>query len=359
MEKYFSKFLSINLPDGTKKQLRFRGKTEKEATEKMLRAKIEHEKGLLILNSKTLFNKWVDEWLEVYKKPKQGAHTYKMTKSIMQNVFVSEIGNMKIEEIKTSHLQKCLNKRSDKSQSNINKAYTAIKDCFDKAEINGLIQRNVIKGIEKPRGTKGQRRALTPAERQIFFKVVPKHNFGFFYAIMLGCGLRPGEVRALTWNEIQSDCIHVKSAIKKDTKEIGVPKSKAGIRIIPTPDWLQKIIATQQIRNVGFVFGGTAPISEKRLTKAWHSFHRLMDIEGGAKTYRNEVIVHSPIVGQDLTPYYLRHTYATNLAENGIDIKTAQYLLGHSDISMTAQIYTHVTPKMLDAAKEKIKNFPQ
>ena len=46
--------------------------------------------------------------------------------------------------------------------------------------------------------------------------------------------------------------------------------------------------------------------------------------------------------------------YASRLAEAGVDIKTAQYLLGHSDIKMTVQIYTHVTPKMLESAREKI-----
>jgi site-specific recombinase XerD len=79
---------------------------------------------------------------------------------------------------------------------------------------------------------------------------------------------------------------------------------------------------------------------------------RIMDIKAGAKTYRNKIIVHA--IKQDLIPYFLRHTYATQLAEKGVDIKTAQYLLGHSNIAMTANIYTHVTQKMIDQAREKI-----
>ena len=93
-------------------------------------------------------------------------------------------------------------------------------------------------------------------------------------------------------------------------------------------------------------------MSKQRYLDAWHSFMREMDIAAGAKTYRNKIIIHA--IDQDLIPYRLRHTYATNLAELGVDLKTAPYLLGHSDISVTANINTHVTNKMIDSAKEKI-----
>ena len=81
---------------------------------------------------------------------------------------------------------------------------------------------------------------------------------------------------------------------------------------------------------------------------------REWDIAAGAELYRNQVIKH--MIDQEITPYYLRHTYATELAENSVDIKTAQYLLGHSDIKMTAEIYTHVTEKMIETARAKINS---
>ena len=64
--------------------------------------------------------------------------------------------------------------------------------------------------------------------------------------------------------------------------------------------------------------------------------------------------MHSPVIGEDLKPYNLRHTYATELAEKGVPLKTAQYLLGHADIRITANIYTHITEKMIEEAREKI-----
>ena len=79
---------------------------------------------------------------------------------------------------------------------------------------------------------------------------------------------------------------------------------------------------------------------------------RDMDIEAGAETYRNKIIVHA--LPQDLTPYNLRHTFATEMAEKGMPMKTLQYLMGHSDIRVTANIYTHISPKMIADARDKM-----
>lgn len=73
-------------------------------------------------------------------------------------------------------------------------------------------------------------------------------------------------------------------------------------------------------------------------------------IGDSAKLKRNKHVVKA--LDMSLTPYYLRHTYCTNLAEAGVPLRTAMALMGHSDIKMTARIYTHVTDKMLgDAIK--------
>ena len=67
--------------------------------------------------------------------------------------------------------------------------------------------------------------------------------------------------------------------------------------------------------------------------------------------YRNQLIAPYPLA-DDFVPYNLRHTYCTDLQKKGIDIRTAQYLMGHSDISLTANIYTHAdNSTILEAAR--------
>jgi site-specific recombinase XerD len=56
------------------------------------------------------------------------------------------------------------------------------------------------------------------------------------------------------------------------------------------------------------------------------------------------------VVAPDLVPYCLRHTYCTDLQAKGVKLKTASYLMGHANISITADIYTHITDEALDEA---------
>lgn len=94
-------------------------------------------------------------------------------------------------------------------------------------------------------------------------------------------------------------------------------------------------------------------LTQTNVRRLWHSFKRDLDIALGAELYRNKIIVHG--LDQAVTPYFLRHTYCTSLFEIGIDLKTAQYLMGHASIKTTANIYTHFTERSLYKAGKTIR----
>lgn len=354
---YYSKSFFIDLPDGTKKQIKIRGKSPEEVHEKFLRKKIEAEQGVLIINSNTLFKKWVENWLETYKAPKVNSTTLKNCKGILDKYFVSKLGHMKISDIKLMHIQRCINEMEGMSQSRINKAYDYICSCFQKAWENELVHRSPCIGLEKPTAKiKEDRRALTAEERRIFLQAIEQHHRGAFFGIMYACGLRPAEARALTWFNINMSekTVTITQAVQGGSNNIKEPKTAAGHRTIPIPDWFLPHLQALPKTSL-YVFpsrDSNKPMTEHRYTQSWQSFLREMDLIAGAQTYRNQIIIHR--IAQDLTPYNLRHTYATMLAEKGVDIKTAQYLLGHGDIRVTMNIYTHVSEKMITDAKEKI-----
>ena len=81
-----------------------------------------------------------------------------------------------------------------------------------------------------------------------------------------------------------------------------------------------------------------------------------MNISMGAKTYRNELI--PPLqLAEDFTPYCLRHTYCTDLCRASIDVRAAQKLMGHANISITSDIYTHVDKGEILKAAEKLQLY--
>ena len=87
----------------------------------------------------------------------------------------------------------------------------------------------------------------------------------------------------------------------------------------------------------------------------WNNFKRALDIQMGAKVYRNKIV--QSVVAEDLVAYCLRHTYCTDLQRAGVPINVAKYLMGHSDISVTSKIYTSMTPDVIDRAKESMDDF--
>lgn len=360
-DKYKRASLTVTLGDGTKKTLRFTGKTQKEADKKKAKAKAEYEAGLLIINSKTTVQRWYQEWLEVYKKPKVQDCTIKEIEGIMRRVYLPYIGNVKLCDLRAVHLQKCINMVAGKSDSYISKCHIYISEMLKQAP-EGTLKFNPLKGLEKPFAKKNiPRRPLTIQEREIFLKTLKTHPKGAFFGIMYACGLRPQEARALSilCVNIEKAEIKITRAVESGTnREIKGPKSESGNRIIPIPSWYIPILteALQEAvkKNSAYVFSNRNGeiIGINNLYRAWHSFLRAMDICAGAETSRNKIIIHA--IDQNITPYYLRHTYCTELAEKGVDLKTAQYLMGHSDIRITAGIYTHVTDSMLEVAREKI-----
>ena len=116
-------------------------------------------------------------------------------------------------------------------------------------------------------------------------------------------------------------------------------KTAAGARYVPIPAELQKQLDMKS-RYFFHVENGRM-LSMTKMRRMWHSFQRACDIAAGAELYRNAIIKHA--FDPAITPHYLRHTYCSNLRRQGVDLKTAQYLMGHADISTTANIYSHVT----------------
>lgn len=360
---YLRSSIMVKLPDGTQKQVSVYAKSEKELRKKMREKEKEYEEKL-ISHKYTTFQRWADKWLETYKLNHVSKKTYYDQKSMLKRCFTDTLGGTPLEEITSIHIQDCLNNymHIGKSQSRINKAYQLINAIFEKAIDLRMLNYNPCRGVTKPKGTAGSRRALTDEEIAVFKEVASTHPKGPLFALILGCGLRPGELRALKWAnvDIKKQTIDVIAAIEAGTNnKIKPPKSASGIRTVPIPDWCIPYVERMYFDkdDSGFVFHNTRrqPYTNNLYKRAWKSVMRHMQIAAGAESYRNELI--SFPVDQSITPYYLRHTYATKLAEAGVDIKTAQYLLGHSDIKMTANIYTHVTAGLIKMAKDKINEY--
>ena len=119
-------------------------------------------------------------------------------------------------------------------------------------------------------------------------------------------------------------------------------KTENSDRIVPIPDDLYAMIKDTK------PFDYISPNQAGRMHNA-SSYKRIvsrlkrdMNLQMGCRTYRNQLIPPFPL-RESFVPYDLRHTYCTDLARKGVDVRVAQKLMGHANISITADIYTNFT----------------
>ena len=310
-----------------------RGRTEQEAIEKTVRLKEKLGRDEVVIESSMRVRDWIDICIDTYKTNLQPA-TLKKYKSRMRTCVTEPLGNYALKSVKPIQCQLALNRQAGKSKWYINQTYQMMNFIFEKAVENKLISSNPAKNIVRPAGTKSTHRALTKTEQAVFLTAAKDHIHGLLFLLMYGCGCRPSEAAAVEGRDLTLKegrlYLHIRGT-----------KSKAADRYVPVPPEVRALLPDHPDPFTPLCTTSNGnKICERQIRRAWHSMEREMNILMGCRLYRNQLVPPYPLA-DDLTPYCLRHTYCTNLRDMGIDIRTAQYLMGHSDIKMTANIYTH------------------
>lgn len=289
---------------------------------------------------------WALECVETYKV-KQSDITRQKYLEKMESGILKHIGDMRLVDVTPMNCQKIVNLQADKSQSTINTTYQQLQFIFKMARVNRLIPYDPAEHIQKPKGYHSPRRALTPSETRVFLKVIPQHHLGLFYALMYYAGCRPSEAAAVEGRDVMQ---------RGDTWYLHIrgTKTKAADRYVPiVPELMAFIPKKREPFELLCKSQAGTKLNKESMRRGWAHLERLMNIEMGARVYRNELKPPLPLA-PDLSAYCLRHTFCTNLQKQGVDIRTAQYLMGHADIKMTANIYTHVDFEIIDNAAQKM-----
>lgn len=284
----------------------------------------------------------VEEWtwkaVNVYK----AGMTYEVRKlydTKLRHYVLQYIGDYRLKDVRPIQCQQVLNKITGYGVATINDVYQMIRFIFRTAYENHLIPLNPALSLVKPNGKpKQKRRAITDEEERALLKAVQCFDNGDMYLFMLFCGCRPKEARNLmhedfSLNSKGQSLLHIRGT-KTDNAD----------RYVPCPPNLYEKYSS----GSGFLFttSGGKTYTDDYVKKVNNRLYREMDIALGAKLYRNQIIESK--LAEDFSPYCLRHTFCTNLAKRGIDIRIAQKLMGHSDIQMTANIYTHIKTEEID-----------
>lgn len=335
-------------------------KSQREADKKAAAKLAELEAGRVILSPSTLVSAYAAEWLKTYQEPSVSAATYRAQLSLVERLIVPAVGHLRLREVRPIQLQKIINQQKGKSKNYYVKLRNLMKAIFAQAVRDKLLTDNPAQSLELPASQDGTHRSLTDTERCAVLFVADWHSFGLFVQTCLWCGLRPQEAAALRYEDVDqiNHRLHVRRALKADGS-IGETKSASGVRVVPVPSQLW-IRLSRRLQN-GYIFRDTRGdrMTKTSIRNAWRAFAQIVDIALGATTGRNQrrVTVVDSVIAPDLSLYCMRHTYCTDLQAAGVPINVARDLMGHSDISLTAKIYTHMRDDIMDDAAEKIEAF--
>jgi integrase len=331
-----------------------------EAHRKSALKKIALENGDIGTSCNMTVSSWANDWFETYKEHSVGHGQYLNYKTIIDSIIIPAIGNKRLKDVNDTDLQRIINSKAGCSKSYLTKIRYTLHGIFKRAKKSRLIPFNPADDLELPLSTDGTYRSITDFERVSILAFCPLHYAGLWIKTLLFCGLRPAETRALDWRHIDFNYrrINIVVSMKADTTIIDSPKSAAGVRSVPVPDSLLADFAA--VKRDPFLPVFLQPTTGRRHTDTsmrclWLNFKRELDIFLGASLYRNQIVISK--LAPDLVPYCLRHTYGTDLQNAGVPINVAKYLMGHSDIGTTANIYTDTSDKVINAAAVSINEY--
>ena len=219
---------------------------------------------------------------------------------------------------------------------------------FKYAVVEEIITDNPCSYITVPKGHGSKkRRAPTSAEIDVIKKSIGVEHksfpVGVLAVFLLYTGCRKGEALALTFGDIdrESKKLRITKSVYYESNEphLKTPKTEAGNREIVIPDYVIALLPNGKKSDLLFCRERGKLMKKDFFDKAWHHWQKE--------------------TGLDLTAHQLRHGYATLLHEADIDVKDAQFLLGHADASTTQNIYIEVSARRQNAVADKINGYLQ
>jgi len=346
----------FRLDDGKKKQL-YR-KTEKEAHVALRKALHEKEQGTLATGPQQAIKGYLEHWLEqVYRPTARNVGTYNLYRTIVYNHLIPLLGHIRLQKLTPQQVQAfyALKIKEGLSPNRVRTFHAVLHKALDNAVKWGLIGKNVCDLVTAPSQVRREIQPLTQEQAKCLLQVVHEHRLEALLTLALVTGMRKGELLGLHWQDIDfnTGSLQVKRTVSRVGKfglVVSEPKSARSRRKIVLPTFVLEILEQH---------------------RAYQKILRLQAIP----LWKEGDIVFSNIYGGYVEPanlhehfkhilkkaglpnirfHDLRHSAATILLEMGVHPKVVQELLGHSTISTTIDIYSHVLPSMQQEAANKL-----
>ena len=342
----------------------FYGKTRKEVQEKLKVALREQQQGTLVTAPRQTLARFLTDWLENSQKQSVRPRTYERYEELVRLHIAPALGRYELQKLSAQHLQAFYAKKSEEglSATTINHFHNVLHKALDTAMKWNLVARNVCDLVSPPRRKQFEVHPLTLEQVHKLLSVVEGHGMEALFKLALATGLRRGEMMGLKWLDINFDAgvLQVRRILSR------VPSKMPGKGYVEAEPKTQK--SRRSIVIAPFALEALKQHRERQLEAklqagtAWqeHDYVFCTSIGTHLNPTRDMLDQLKALLKKaglpDIRFHDLRHSAATLLLSVGVHPKVVQEVLGHSQISITMDVYSHVLPGMQQDAMSRLND---
>lgn len=303
------------------------------------------------------FGTWLDRWYQTECKPSIQAKTQADYENRIYQHIIPELGHIPLAKLTPGDLQQFYIRlkqggrllRTEEygpglSDRMVKSCHVTCRVALDRAVARGLLLKNPALACKAPATHPQEMQVLTQDEMQRLLIQAKENDCYELLLLELSTGLRRGELLALQWDDLdfRTGELRIERQVQrvKGALTITQPKTKASSRSIILPAPILKILKSYR-QNINSRWMFPSPKKE--------------DSPLDPAAVRKKLAIVLERAGCKHVRFHdLRHTFATNALEHGMDIKTLSAIIGHVSSATTLNVYAHVTDEMRQSAAAKI-----
>jgi integrase len=333
------------------------GKTKTETRAKLAKAKAEADIGLAFDAGTVNVSEYLKRWLEDSKDTVR-PRTWERYEQNSRVHIVPALGSVRLKALTPAHLRGLYRRKLEAGLAprTVNYIHQTLHKALRQAVADGLVPRNVAVFVKAPRPAKREMRYLDPQQAEALLEAAREDRLEALYVLAIRTGMRQGELLGLSWQDVdlETGALQVRRTLASTKGGVAVynpPKSGRGRSLElseKTVEALRRHRAAQNEERLGLgslwedhglVFADPWGKPIRRWTLDRRSFVPLLERAGLADA---------------VTFHGLRHTFATTMLKGGVHAKVVSEMLGHADVALTLNVYSHVLPGMQAEAARRI-----
>jgi integrase len=327
------------------------GKTRQVVAEKLTKAMAQRDSALAFETGKLTVAEYMNKWLTDSARNRLRPKTYEDYSGLTLRHIVPALGHIKLKNLTPLHVQQFYGAKleSGLSKRTVEYLHAVLHSALKQAVRWELVHRNVTEAVDPPRPERKERPTFNLDQARLFLEAAQDDGWGALYMLVIQTGMRRGELFGLRWDDVDLDngWLHVRQALAHDGKSFSLPKTAKGRRRIRLTAEAVEALRKHRI----------AQHQERlQLGSDWRDHGLVFCSSVGTPMNPDNFIKrqYKPLLRRAELPYIrfhdLRHTFASLMMPHVKNPQIVQQMLGHSRISTTLDVYSHLSPDMQEEA---------